>query len=97
MPRSISSTVTVSAGRTAGAPNNVLRSIRFGTLVNAAIDMPGYGAPTANTTVGIVPGTQTVTFTARRVNGGAGSTVPFTLTDDCGDWRTFVGGGMSAF
>jgi uncharacterized protein YkwD len=89
--------VTVTAGRTAGAPTNVLRKIQFGALMNSTIDMPGYGTPTANTTVGIIPGTQQVTFTARRLTSASGTTVPLVLTDDCGDWRTFVGGGRTAF
>ena len=89
--------VTVTAGRPAGAPSNVLRSIKFGALVNASIDMAGYGSPAATTTVGIAPGTQTVTFVARRAALGAGTTIPLVLTDDCGDWRTFVGGGRTAF
>jgi uncharacterized protein YkwD len=89
--------VTVTASRPAGAPSNVLRSIRFGAFVNGTVDMAGYGSPAANATVGIAPGTQTVTFVARRAIAGAATTIPLTLTDDCGDWRTFVGGGRAAF
>jgi hypothetical protein len=43
-------------------------------------------------------GTQQVTFQVRRGPGGAASTtVPFVVHDDCGGWKTFVGGGASAF
>jgi len=51
----------------------------------------------SNTTAGLVPGTQQVTFVVRRAASLTGTTVPFTLTDDCGDWRTFIGGGRTAF
>ena len=89
--------VTVTAGRTTSAPNNVLRRIRFGTVVNGSINVTGYGSAGSNTTIAVAPGTQQVTFVVHRNANGAGTTVPFTLTDDCGDWQTFVGGGPSAF
>ena len=89
--------VTVTAGRTAGAPNSVLRTIRFGSLINATVDLPGYGSMVSNMTAGLVPGTQQVTFVVCRVASLTGTTVPFTHTDDCGDWRTFIGGGRTAF
>ena len=89
--------VTVTAGRTAGAPNSVRRTIRFGSLSNATVDLPGYGSVASNTTAGLVPGTQQVTFVVRRAASLTGTTVPFTLTDDCADRRTFIGGGGTAF
>jgi len=89
--------VTLTAGTTTGAPNNALRTIRFGTVVNGSVNVTGYGSASSNSTIGVTPGTQQVTFTVRRSANGTGTTVPFTLTDDCGDWQTFVGGGPSAF
>ena len=32
----------------------------------------------------------------RRVTAGQATTVRFTVTDDCGEWQTFVGGGTAA-
>jgi hypothetical protein len=42
---------------------------------------------------------QSLTFTVARQLGGASVpvTVSFAVTDDCGAWPTFVGGGPSAF
>ena len=47
-----------------------------------AIDMPA--------------GTADYSFTIRRANTGA-VTVPLTVIDNCGEWKTFVGGGAGAF
>jgi hypothetical protein len=41
-------------------------------------------------------GTRQVSFTIRRLAPGA-ATLPFTVTDDCGNWPTFAGGGPGAF
>jgi uncharacterized protein YkwD len=89
--------VTVTAGRTTGAPNNAVHTVKLGALLNATIDVPGYGGAASDTAVGIAPGTQQVTFVVRRAGGSTGTTTPLVLTDDCGEWRTFVGGGRSAF
>ena len=37
------------------------------------------------------------TLTVRRVTDGQASTVELVVTDGCGDWPTFVGGGPNAF
>jgi hypothetical protein len=38
-----------------------------------------------------------VTFLVGRATAGQAATVSFTVTDGCGDFPTFVGGGPSAF
>jgi hypothetical protein len=38
-----------------------------------------------------------IVLTLHRVTSGAASTAELTVTDGCGDWPTFVGGGPSAF
>jgi hypothetical protein len=38
-----------------------------------------------------------VTFFVRRIAPGQGTTVELVVTDQCGEWRTFVGGGPNAF
>jgi hypothetical protein len=42
-------------------------------------------------------GTTQTSFTVNRVNAGASTTVPLFVTDGCGEWQTFVGGGSGAF
>jgi hypothetical protein len=38
----------------------------------------------------------TVIFSVRRAAAGQATTVRFTVTDQCGSWPTFVGGGPNA-
>lgn len=85
-------TVTVSG------TNNLLLALDFGgasgALLNAMLDLPdgrtgvtgapGWSAPSALT--------QT-TFSVRRQVSGGWVRVPFTVTDRCGPWRTFIGAG----
>jgi uncharacterized protein YkwD len=84
--------VTVTAGTTAGAPSNALRTARFGSVVNGTIDLVGYGQVASGTTVGIAPGTRAATFVVRRP-ARTSTMIPLFLTDACGEWRTFVGAG----
>lgn len=88
--------VTVAAGTTAGAPNNTLRTIQFGTIVNGTVDLTGYGRVNSGTTASLAAGVQQATIVVRRTTAGAATTVPLVLTDDCGTWRTFVGAGAGA-
>lgn len=69
---------------TDGDTNRILR-VQFGTVpTNAVVE----GQPT-------IAGAD-ATFVLRRTGPGA-VTLPFTVTDACGDWKTFVGGGPGAF
>jgi len=91
--------VSVQVGRPAGATNNILRQIRVVRADNARVDVlgqtfgPGGGA--------VVPGSpmQQIDFTVTRQPPGSQTPVmvPFVVTDDCGEWTTFVGGGPTAF
>ncbi len=38
-----------------------------------------------------------VDLAVRRVSGSVTTNVPLVVTDGCGDWPTFVGGGPAAF
>ena len=89
--------VTVAAGRTAGAPGNALRAIRVGQVANGSVEVAAHGPVASGATVSMVAGARDATLLIRRTAGGAATTVPLTLTDDCGEWRTFVGGGPAAF
>ena len=46
-------------------------------------------------TVNLPAGTDQVSFNVKRDGPGA-ITVPLVVTDVCGEWRTFVGGGATA-
>lgn len=64
-------------------------------LANAVVDV--VGGPTGLTVgqaVSLPPGTQHVELLVARLNAGQPVTVPITVTDGCGPWSTFVGGGI---
>jgi hypothetical protein len=82
--------VTVSAGA-----DLALHSVQFGASTNALIDVPGRGTSSGGFSVDLGQSSQ-LSFTVRRQSPGA-ATVPLTVTDDCGSWPTFVGGGPGAF
>jgi subtilisin family serine protease len=103
---SISVQASISGGRqnvsvSVTGTNNRLLSIGFSSgaavPVNALLDLPdGRTGVTGTPTWTAGPGATQVTFYVRRQNPGAAVTVPFTVTDRCGAWRTFVGGGTGA-
>ena len=76
--------------------SNRLRSIGVGNAANARVFVSGALAA-ANSTVTLPAGTVEVTVIVERVTPGQGTTVPLTVTDSCGVWPTFVGGGPGAF
>lgn len=87
--------VTVSAG------SGVLSQIQFGTgnrpLRNASVDFPGQAtAITDGRTIPMGTGVTQTTFFVSRIAPGQ-VTVPMVVTDACGPWETFVGGGSGAF
>jgi hypothetical protein len=86
--------VTVSTSSTGGT----ISALQFGAATNAQITAPG-GPPNAagNFTVSPPAGATNFTFTVRRTTAGQATQVPFTVTDACGSWPTFAGGGPSAF
>jgi hypothetical protein len=87
--------VTVTANHDAFTPTNTLSLLQFGATTNALIDMPS--GPTGSTgSFSYTPSGSPLTFTVRRAGPGS-TTVPFVVTDSCGSWPTFVGGGPSAF
>jgi hypothetical protein len=95
--------VTITAQTNAGAsPPNQVQAIQFTGLDNATVQVPAQpGVPaavtvTSPTTVTLSPASSPVTLFVSRVNPGA-STVHATITDGCGAWPTFFGGGATAF
>jgi hypothetical protein len=80
--------------------NNQLFSLQFTRLANATVDV----ATSPVTTVSAAPTTATLSghppsiqLTVRRPASGQAATVELTVTDGCGTWPTFVGGGPTAF
>jgi YVTN family beta-propeller protein len=72
-----------------------VRSLRFGTLQNAKVTVNGQ--PIASGETFTAPaGSTAVAFSVERITPGQPTTVPFTVTDGCGEWQTFVGGGAGA-
>ena len=88
--------VTVQAGRPATAPSNVLRTVRVVQAPNARVDILGQSVGAGGGSISVPAGTQSVSFTVTRLAAGA-ITVPLVITDSCGEWETFVGGGANAF
>ena len=94
-------TVTIAGRDAACSPNNQLQSIQITRLDNATVDWPG-PPPTVISSLPAtpipVPGSPpSYQFTVVRTTPGAASTVHLTVTDGCGEWPTFVGGGPGAF
>jgi hypothetical protein len=57
----------------------------------------GVTVTTAPTTVALPSQPPSVVLTVHRVTAGQPTTVELVVTDSCGTWRTFVGGGAGAF
>ncbi|MFN8633704.1 MAG: carboxypeptidase regulatory-like domain-containing protein [Chloroflexota bacterium] len=85
--------VIVSPGPTGSAIN----SLKFGDprpLTNARIDIGNLVGQTGTFTYQLPQGTFQIGFTIRPVGQSTGPvTVPLTINNQCGSWRTFVGGG----
>ncbi|HEY7060585.1 MAG TPA: kelch repeat-containing protein [Chloroflexota bacterium] len=79
--------------------NNQLFALKFTRLTNATVDVPGVATiSTASATPVPLPShPASLTLTVHRVTAGQATTVELTVTDGCGAWPTFVGGGPSAF
>jgi hypothetical protein len=90
--------VTITATTNGNTPTNQLTLLSFGAATGAFIDVPGQTpGRTGNFDVPITPPAQQTSFTVRQATAGQPATVPLTVTDTCGPWPTFVGGGPSVF
>jgi uncharacterized repeat protein (TIGR01451 family) len=81
--------------------NNRVQSVRFGNdsraPINALVDLPdGRNGLSGGLTVSLSQPAPSYTFWVRRATAGEPTTVPLVVTDGCGNWDTFVGGGTSA-
>lgn len=85
---------TVTLTTNAGTPTNAFQKIAFTGGQNVMIETPG--SPPRAPGFEYTPGSgSTTTFVVRRVNPGP-YTAQLTVTDACGPWQTFVGGGANA-
>lgn len=94
-------TTAVSAGKLnahlqAGALNtqqpNALKALQFGALQNAKVTFNGQ-AVASGQAVTLPASSNTADFTVERATPGQPTTVPLTVIDSCGEWKTLVGGG----
>ena len=79
-----------------GTPSNALVSVRVTAVDNARAELDGR-AVAAGEVARLPAGTQRATLVVRRGAPAAASTVRLVVTDACGPWETFVGGGPTAF
>lgn len=85
--------VTVSSTGT----GNTLRRVTFGAIRNGVVDVPGVATGAGSGFSYAVPtGATQTAFSVRAVDTSQVVQIPFTVTDGCGDWRTFVGTGAGA-
>ncbi|MCC6179111.1 MAG: DUF1501 domain-containing protein [Chloroflexi bacterium] len=82
--------VTLTAG------GGLIRSIAFERPQNALVDIGGTAGQSGSFIHRPAAPTSQIAFAVRRAGPGA-VTVPLVVADDCGEWRTFVGGGAGAF
>jgi hypothetical protein len=94
----LQSTITA---RDAGCPsgNNQLQSLQFTRLDNATVDVATspVTSVSAPITVSLPSHPASIGLTVYQVTSGQAVTVELTVTDGCGTWSTFVGGGPSVF
>jgi glucose/arabinose dehydrogenase len=90
---------TVRAGTNVSTPDNGLFSVQFTELSNAIVDINGSNNHSTPFTAALDNGIQ-ASFTVRRPQPpapGLATTAHFVVTDACGAWPSFVGGGPGAF
>ena len=78
-----------------------LVSVSVGAANNALVDAPSPAQPVLTAamppgSISLPSGTTSYTFYVRRETEGR-THLPFTVTDNCGSWPSFAGGGRNAF
>jgi hypothetical protein len=91
--------VTITARDAGCSSNNQLQALHFTRLANATVEVPGVGPIIAPSSTPIVVSGQpaSIALTMHRITTGQAATVELVVTDGCGDWPTFFGGGPNAF
>jgi hypothetical protein len=85
--------VTLTAGTIPGSFVNLIRTVRFGTPVNGTVDAGPLTNQTGPFTVSPPRGVPTLPFGINQVTAGQPVTLPLVVTDNYGDFQTFVGVG----
>jgi glucose/arabinose dehydrogenase len=88
-------TVTVSATTNATTTTNALQSIEFTRIDNALVTIGAQVDQQSAFTFPFPGGSPSGQFTVRRKQAGLPMTVHLAITDACGPWQTFVGGGAN--
>jgi hypothetical protein len=88
--------VTLTANTNAGTPTNALASVQVTPGANTRV-YGGLYAQQVPFTFTLQPGTASATLYLERLTAGQASNASVVVTDGCGAWPTFVGGGPSAF
>jgi hypothetical protein len=91
--------VTVEVGRPATAPSNIVRKVQIVRAENAQVEILGQTIGRDGGSATPTSANQGLSFTVVRqaTNVSVPVTVPLVVTDDCGEWNTFVGGGPTSF
>jgi hypothetical protein len=91
---------TLGAQTSPGIPTNSLSSLRIGSIANAIVTLNG-SPVTVGQTVTLPAGTPQATLLLERHAPGQNPNLPsgvgLVVTDACGEWQTFVGGGPNAW
>jgi glucose/arabinose dehydrogenase len=87
--------VTVTPTTNATTTTNALQSIEFARIDNAFVTLGAQVDQQSPFTVPFPGGSPNTQFTVRRKTAGLPMTVHVTITDACGAWSTFVGGGAN--
>jgi hypothetical protein len=91
---------TITARDAGCSPNNQLQALQITRLANATLDVataPVTTVSTAPFSVTLPSHPASIGLTVHRLAAGQPVTVELTVTDGCGTWPTFIGGGASAF
>jgi alpha-tubulin suppressor-like RCC1 family protein len=88
--------VTLSARASNCTPNGQLQAVRVTAATNAIVEVNGQAVALPGP-LPLGSGSAQLAFSVRRATAGQPTHVNLLVTDGCGDWPTFVGGGADAF
>jgi hypothetical protein len=88
-------TVTLRANDSVSIAGNEIQSVAVTQIVNAFVTLGSQVERQTPFTVTFPGGTPTTQVTVRRQQAGQAFRADLTVTDGCGPWQTFVGGGPS--
>jgi hypothetical protein len=86
--------VAVDVTTTAAYPDNVLRTLRITALANATVEFGGRKIGAAGVTVSLYDDEiNHLEFTVQREQRHQAFSASFAVSDLCGEWQSFAGGG----